>query len=282
MLARRLPSIMPPMTLEERIEASKIHSIAGLLNGREGLVARRPFRAPHHTASGVALVGGGMNPRPGEVSLAHRGVLFLDELPEFPRTTLECLRQPIEDGVVLVSRAAMSVEFPARFLLVAAMNPTPSGFDAARATEQGMNTTAQIKKYLSRISGPLLDRLDLHVEVPAVKLEDLRERQAPESSAQVRARVMAARERQLHRFRGRKGVYCNAHMTARDLNDFCHLSDAAHRVLEAAVKRLGLSARAFDRLRKLSRTVADLDGQDEIGPNHVSEAVQYRSMDRLG
>lgn len=282
MLARCMPGILPPMTMEERIEASKIHSIAGLLDGSRGLLADRPFRAPHHTASSAALVGGGSLPRPGEVSLAHHGVLFLDELPEFSRNTLEVLRQPLEDGRVLISRSASSVDFPARFVLIAAMNPTPSGFDAETASSRGMNTTAQIQKYLSKISGPLLDRIDMHVEMPAVKLEELRHREAKEGSAEVRERVNAARRRQTDRFRGRPGIHCNAHMSARELNHFCHLQPAAQQVLEMAMKRLGLSARAYDRLRKLSRTIADLAGSDEIAPPHVSEAIQYRTLDRLG
>jgi len=282
MLARRIPGILPPMSFAERIEASKIHSIAGLLGGRMGLLPHRPFRAPHHTASSAALVGGGANPRPGEVSLAHHGVLFLDELPEFSRNVLEVLRQPLEDGKVLISRAAMSLEFPARFLLVAAMNPTPSGFNPEVATARGLNSTSEVQRYLSKISGPLLDRIDIHIECPAVSMDDLRHRHAKEDSATVRARVCAARDRQLARFRGRPGIYCNAHMSARELNEFCHLSAPAQQVLDMAMKRLGLSARAYDRLRKLSRTIADLAGADQIGPEHVSEAVGYRTMDRLG
>jgi magnesium chelatase family protein len=282
MLARRIPGILPPMSFAERIEASKIHSIAGMLNGRTGLLTHRPFRAPHHTASSASLVGGGANPRPGEVSLAHHGVLFLDELPEFNRNTLEVLRQPLEDGRVLISRAAGSIEFPARFLMVAAMNPTPSGFDTETATARGMNTQAQVQKYLSRISGPLLDRIDIHMECPAVSLDELRNRHAKEDSATVRARVCAARERQLVRFRGRPGIYCNAHMSARELNELCHLTPPAQAVLERAINRMGLSARAYDRLRKLARTIADLSASEDIGPEHVSEAVQYRNMDRLG
>lgn len=281
MLAERIAGILPPFSFEERIEASKIHSIAGELNGRTGLLARRPFRQPHHTASAAALVGGGTVPRPGEVSLAHHGVLFLDELPEFNRNVLEGLRQPLEDGKVLVSRAAASYQFPARFLLVAAMNPTPSGFDPAKAAEKGLDTRSEMQRYMARLSGPLLDRIDLHVEVPAVKIEDLRSRRAKEDSAAVRDRVCAARERQVRRFAGR-GVGCNAHMTPRELNEFCHLAPPAQKLLETAVSKLNLSARAYDRLRKVSRTIADLAGAEEIGPEHISEAVTYRSLDRLG
>jgi magnesium chelatase family protein len=280
MLARRLPGILPPMAFEERVEASKIHSIAGMLDGRTGLLQRRPFRAPHHTASQASLVGGGSSPRPGEVSLAHHGVLFLDELPEFSRNVLEVLRQPLEDGKVLISRAQLSVEFPARFIMIAAMNPTPSGFDRETAARTGMNTAAEMQRYLSRISGPLLDRIDLHVEVPAVPIEQLRERHAKEGSAEIRARVAAARARQTERFAGRPGVYANAHMTARELNEFCHLAPDAQQLLERAVQRLNMSARSYDRIRKLARTIADLEGAADIGPAHVSEAVGYRTLDR--
>lgn len=282
MLARALPGILPPMSFEERIEASKIHSIAGTLNGRSGLLPRRPFRAPHHTSSSASLVGGGAIPRPGEVSLAHHGVLFLDELPEFSRNVLEVLRQPLEDGSVLVSRAAMSIEFPSRFLLVAAMNPTPSGMEAKDSLDKGLDSYGAIQKYMSRISGPLLDRIDLHVEVPAVPLEELRKRRAGEDSGTVCARVSTARARQEQRFAQLPGVYCNAHMTARHLNEFCHLTPDAQAVLERAMKSMGLSARAYDRLRKVARTIADLDNAEEIGPQHVSEAVQYRSKGRVG
>jgi magnesium chelatase family protein len=280
MLARRIPSILPPWSFEEQIEASKIHSIAGLLNGKSGLLPERPFRAPHHTSSSAALVGGGSYPRPGEVSLSHHGVLFLDELPEFTRNTLEVLRQPIEDGKVLISRSAHSVEFPARFLLVAAMNPTPSGYDAKTAEEQFMNSGAQIQRYMSKISGPLLDRIDLHIEVPAVRLADLRQREAKEDSATVRERVDRARRIQIDRFREMPGIYCNAHMSARELNQFCHLETDAQKMLETSVERLGLSARAYDRLRKLARTIADLEGCPTVNPHHISEAVTYRSLDR--
>ena len=281
MLARALAGILPPMSFEERIEASKIHSIAGQLNGRLGLLQSRPFRAPHHTASSAALVGGGTIPRPGEVSLSHHGVLFLDELPEFSRNVLEVLRQPLEDGFVTVARAAMSCEFPSRFLLVAAMNPTPSGFDAATAISRGLDSPVGIQKYMGKISGPLLDRIDIQVEVPAVPMEELRHRKSKESSALVRERVAAARARQTDRFRGIAGVYCNAHMDARLLNEFCHLDPPAQRILEMSLKRLNLSARAYDRLRKLARTIADMNGAETIGPDHVSEAVQYRNLDRM-
>ncbi len=279
MLSRRIPGILPPMTFEEQIEASKIHSIAGLLNGKSGLLPTRPFRAPHHTSSSAALVGGGTIPRPGEVSLAHHGVLFLDELPEFSRNVLEVLRQPLEDGRVLISRSAQSVEFPSRFLLIAAMNPTPSGYNVNDAMDT-YNSHAQIQRYMAKISGPLLDRIDMHVEVPAVKLKDLKGREAKEGSKEVRSRVCAARERQLYRFRGRRGVYCNAHLTAKDLRDYCTLSDEAQSVLDGAMRGLDLSARAYDRIRKVARTIADLEGTDDIQASHVSEAVNYRNLDR--
>ncbi|MDX2177434.1 MAG: YifB family Mg chelatase-like AAA ATPase [Candidatus Sumerlaeia bacterium] len=281
MLARRLPGILPPLGFEEALEASKIHSIAGALPPKSGLLRARPFRAPHHTASPVSLIGGGPVPRPGEVSLAHHGVLFLDELPEFSRTTLEVLRQPLEDGVVQVARAAMSVAFPARIVLVAAMNPCPCGL-AGHPSRACVCSPVAVQKYLSRISGPLLDRIDMHVEVPAVPLEQLRERRAAEGSGAVRARVLAARERQRERFRGRAGIHANGHMSAKELNEFCHLEPAAQKLLETAIQRLNLSARAYDRLRKLARTIADLAASDTISPSHVSEAVQYRSLDRLG
>jgi magnesium chelatase family protein len=280
MLARRLPGILPPMTFEESLEATKIHSIAGLTgaNGR-GLVNLRPFRSPHHTISPAALVGGGAIPRPGEVSLAHFGVLFLDELPEFPRSALETLRQPLEDGHVTVSRASMSCRFPARIMLVASMNPCPCGYFTDPARECRCSP-ADVQRYHSRLSGPLLDRIDLHVDVPAVKYQELTRGEPGEPSASVRERVVAARQRQLERFKGRHGLYANAQMNHKDLQNHCRLDDATLALLERAMGQMGLSARAYDRILKVSRTIADLAGRDAIDAEAVSEAIHYRSLDR--
>jgi magnesium chelatase family protein len=278
MLAKRLPTILPPLEFEAALELTKIHSVAGL-TGRAGLVTERPFRSPHHTISDGGLIGGGAVPRPGEVSLAHHGVLFLDELPEFDRSVLEVLRQPLEDQKVTISRAAMSLTFPASFMLAAAMNPCPCGFwnDPVRECRC---TPLQIQRYVGRISGPLLDRIDIHVDVPAVRFQELSNESAPgESSAEIRVRVMAARGRQLARFAG-EGIFSNAQMTPRHLRRFCRLDAEGERLLESAMTRLGLSARAYDRILKVSRTIADLDAADEIRPAHVAEAVGYRSLDR--
>lgn len=279
MLARRLPTILPEMGFEEAIETTKIHSIAGRLNGKSGLMRERPFRAPHHTASHVALVGGGAVPRPGEVSLSHNGVLFLDEFPEFSRTSLEALRQPLEDRVVVVSRASMSLEFPASFILVAAMNPCPCGY-ATHPEKRCVCAPQQVQRYLSRISGPLLDRIDLHIDVTPVKVEELQKRAPGEPSSAIRERAKRAREIQAQRFAGRPGMHCNAQMTSRDLRRFCALEPEASKLLESAMKGLDLSARAYDRILKTSRTIADLDGAKRVGPAHISEAVQYRTLDR--
>ncbi|MDK2970761.1 MAG: magnesium chelatase family protein [Candidatus Sumerlaeota bacterium] len=279
MLAKRLPSILPEMTFEEAIETTKIYSIAGHLGGRTGLVRRRPFRSPHHTASHVALVGGGIIPKPGEVSLSHHGVLFLDELPEFSRQVLEVLRQPLEDGVVHISRAQVSLSFPAQFILCAAMNPCPCGY-FGHPEKQCICNPVQIQRYTGKISGPLLDRIDIHIEVPAVKIEELRARPSGETSASIRERVAAARARQTERFAGRRGLHCNAQMTRRDLDDLCPLGAEAGQLLEAAMKARNLSARAFDRILKVARTIADLADSPTIGPEHISEAVQYRTLDR--
>jgi magnesium chelatase family protein len=279
MLARRLATVLPDMTLEEALETTKIHSVAGLLSPGSALVTRRPFRAPHHTISDAGLIGGGTYPRPGEVSLAHGGVLFLDELPEFRKNVLEVLRQPLEDGGVTISRAATSLSYPARFMLAAAMNPCPCGYwgDPGRSCTCGVTG---VERYLSRISGPLLDRIDLHVEVPAVPARDLSTERSGEPSAAIRARVNRARALQLERFARRPGIYANAHMTARDLRAFCHVSAEADALVKHAITRLRLSARAYHRILKIARTIADLAGDTEIRPNHVSEAVQYRSLDR--
>ncbi|HET6578598.1 MAG TPA: YifB family Mg chelatase-like AAA ATPase [Gemmatimonadales bacterium] len=279
MLARRLPTILPSMTLDEALETTKIHSVAGLLENGRSLCVLRPFRAPHHTISDAGLVGGGSVPRPGEVSLAHGGVLFLDELPEFRRNVLEVLRQPLEDGVVTLSRAAVSLTFPARFMLAAAMNPCGCGYfgdplHSCRCAE------VDIERYRSRVSGPLLDRIDIHLEVPAVPYRDLVGAGAEEPSATVRRRVELARVRQRERFRERPGLHANAHMSARDLRRFCQLPEPVERLLREAVARLGLSARAYHRVIKIARTIADLAEAEELSTSHVSEAIQYRSLDR--
>jgi magnesium chelatase family protein len=279
MLARRLPTILPSMGLEEALETTKIHSVAGTLPSGQSLLTQRPFRSPHHTISDAGLIGGGSSPRPGEVSLAHGGVLFLDELPEFRRNVLEVLRQPLEDGVVTLSRAAMSLTYPARFMLAAAMNPCPCGYlgDPLHACSCG---PLAIDRYRSRISGPLLDRIDIHLEVPAVAYGDLAGEQTGETSATIRNRVEQARAVQRTRFRDQRGIYANAHMSARDLRRHCRLSDPVESVLRQAVTRLSLSARAYHRVLKIARTIADLAGAAEITTAHVSEAIQYRSLDR--
>ncbi len=278
MLARRLPGILPPLTLEEALETTKIHSIAGILPAHQALIARRPFRAPHHTISDAGLLGGGAHPVPGEVSLAHRGVLFLDELPEFHRNVLEVMRQPLEDGEVTISRAAATVTFPCSFMLIAAMNPCPCGHygDAKRECRC---SNQQIQHYRNKISGPLLDRIDLHVEVPTVSYADLASVKKGESSAVIRGRVMKARGVQRERFKGR-GIHCNAQMRPKEIQAFCKLAPPAQEILRAAIAELHFSARAYDRILKVSRTIADLAGEETIQPQHVSEAIQYRTLDR--
>ncbi len=280
MLAKRLPSILPDMTIEESIETTKIHSIAGLTQARDSLVATRPFRSPHHTVSNIAMIGGGTIPKPGEVSLAHHGVLFLDEMPEFGRTVLEVLRQPLEDGTVNISRAAMSLQFPARFILCGSMNPCPCGYstDPTKSCQCGPQ---QIQKYRNRLSGPLLDRIDLHIEVPAVPIRELARRDGHgEPSEAIRARVNAARDRQRERYSGIPGIHCNAHLETREMKKFCRLDDSSATTLESALNMLGLSARAYDRVIKVARTIADLAGFDEIQVDHISEAINYRTLDR--
>jgi len=280
MLARRLPTILPSLSLEEALEATKIHSVAGTLPEGHPLVAARPFRAPHHTVSDAGMIGGGSWPRPGEVSLSHAGVLFLDELPEFRRNVLEALRQPLEDGVVTLSRAAMSLSFPARFMLAAAMNPCPCGHHGDPVRSCRCEPVA-VERYHARVSGPLLDRIDIHLPVPAVPPADFSAGAPPaEPSTAIRARVEAARCIQQDRFRGRPGVHANAHMGARDVRTFCRLGEPAERLLRQAIAQLGLSARAHTRVLKLARTIADLAAAPEIDPMHVSEAIQYRSLDR--
>ena len=279
MLAQRLPGILPPLTFDEALETTKIHSVAGLLGGDRALVAARPFRNPHTTISDAGLIGGGSTPKPGEVSLAHHGVLFLDELAEFRRNVLEVLRQPIEDARVTLSRAAVSLTYPSRFMLVAAMNPCPCGH---HGDSQRRCTCAPqaVQRYLGRVSGPLLDRIDLHVEVPAVRYRDLADRRAGEPSESIRGRVARAREVQRARFGARAEVHANAHMTARDLREHCAIGEGGDALLRTAITRLGLSARAYHRVLKIARTIADLDGGGDITTAHVSEAIQYRSLDR--
>jgi magnesium chelatase family protein len=280
MLARRLPSILPPMTFEESIETTKIHSVAGSLPPGSALVAHRPFRSPHHTISDSALVGGGTIPRPGEISLAHHGVLFLDELPEFARNVLEVMRQPLEDGKVTISRSKMSVDFPASFMLVCAMNPCPCG-NYGNPNAECTCTPLQIQKYMGKISGPLLDRIDIHIEVPAVKVAELSQKKPGELSSLIRARVTAAREIQLQRFSQRqKNIYSNAGMQSKEIREYCRIDTAGEDLLKLAMTKLGLSARAYDRILKVSRTIADLAGSDDIAPEHLSEAIQYRTLDR--
>lgn len=274
MLARRLAGILPPLSFEEAIETTKVHSIAGLLRSGAGLLRERPFRAPHHTVSDAGLIGGGTGvPRPGEVSLAHHGVLFLDEFPEFPRDVLELLRQPLEDGAVTIARANMTLRFPSTFMLVAAMNPCACGF-YGDATRECRCTPALIQRYLGKISGPLLDRIDIHVEVPAVPYQELRGNTASETSAEIRARIERVRAAQQAR------GYYNARMPVRMIRKQCALDDSGERTLELAVRRLGLSARAHDRILKVARTIADLAGSETVAAKHVAEAVQYRSLDR--
>jgi magnesium chelatase family protein len=278
MLAKRIPGICPPLTLDEALETTKIHSVASMLTDR-ALVTRRPFRSPHHTISDAGLIGGTANPSPGEVSLAHHGVLFLDELPEFRRSALEVLRQPLEDGTVTISRAAGSMTFPAQFMLVAAMNPSPGsgGFGDA---ERGRASAAAIRRYLNKISGPLLDRIDIHVEVPAVKHETLLRAGAGESSATIRERVLRAREIQQERFAAKRKVRCNAQMGPRDIKAFVPLDAESENLLRMALSELSLSARAYDRILKVSRTIADLAGEEKVDATHLSEAIQYRTLDR--
>lgn len=278
MLAKRLPSILPDMTRQEALETTKIHSIAGTLTGGAGLLQSRPFRAPHHNISAAGLAGGGSTPRPGEVSLAHNGVLFLDELPEFSRQAMECLRQPLEDRRVTISRVSASLSYPCSFMLVAAMNPCPCGY-FGHPTRSCTCSPAAAQKYLARVSGPLLDRIDLHIEVPPVEFDQLSSKSPGESSAQIRQRVNAARDIQLQRFAG-TGILSNAHIPANRLKEFCPLTDAAQSLLKNAFEHMGLSARAYDRLLKVSRTIADLEHSDLIDTVHVAEAVQYRSLDR--
>ncbi|MGC6459081.1 MAG: YifB family Mg chelatase-like AAA ATPase [Akkermansiaceae bacterium] len=279
MLAKRMPSIMPDISEQEAIETTRIHSIAGLLDAREGLVSHRPFRAPHHTISDVGLLGGGTNPGPGEISLAHNGVLFLDELPEYRRSTLEVMRQPLEDGEVTISRAAGTLKFQTRFLLVAALNPCPCGFfgDPVR---QCRCSPRQVENYRAKISGPLLDRIDLHVEVPLIDYKQLSSDEQSESSANVRDRVVHCRKVQQDRFDAIPGIRVNSEMGPRAMRQFCKVSVECSILLEQAMEQLNFSARAHDRILKVARTIADLAGSEELQADHVLEAIQYRSLDR--
>lgn len=278
MLAKRLPTILPEMTFEESIETTKIYSVAGELEPSSPLVSKRPFRSPHHTVSSRGLSGGGSIPRPGEISLAHNGVLFLDELPEFGRDVMETLRQPLEDGRVTISRVAGSLTYPSEFTLVAAMNPCPCGF-FGHPTRKCTCTQNAVAKYLNRISGPMLDRLDLHIEVPPVDYESLKSRGNEETSAEVRQRVNRARELQVKRYAG-TGITCNARLTASMLSEFCQMTDDAEALLKASFDRLGLSARAYDRILKVARTVADLEEKEKIEVSHIAQAIHFRSLDR--
>jgi magnesium chelatase family protein len=280
MLAKRLPSILTPLTFDEALETTKIHSVAGVLDPSMGLVAQRPFRAPHHTISDAGLIGGGAVPRPGEVSLAHNGLLFLDELPEFPRNVLEVLRQPLEEHTVTIARASMSLTFPARFMLAAAMNPCPCGYFNDQSREC-MCTPPMIQRYVSKVSGPLLDRIDIHIEVPAVQYKELRGGAAAEGSSQIRERVMAARLRQRDRFaKAKEKIFANAQMSTRQIRAHCELGADAERLLERAMQQQGLSARAYDRILKVARTIADLEGTESLAVPHLAEAIQYRTLDR--
>lgn len=280
MLAKRLPSILPPMTLQEALETTKIHSVAGKIKDA-GLMSQRPFRSPHHTASSVSLVGGGSYPQPGEISLAHNGVLFLDELPEFKREVLEVMRQPLEDREVTISRAKFTITYPSSFMLVASMNPSPGGYfndpDAPVTTSQ-----AEMQRYLNKISGPLLDRIDIHIEVTPVPFEKLTDMQKAESSIAIRERVIRARELQSERFSSYTSIHYNAQMGSKLIREFCRLDDVSLALLKSAMERLNLSARAYDRILKVARTIADLESSEGIVPAHIAEAIQYRSLDRDG
>ncbi|MDR2680293.1 MAG: YifB family Mg chelatase-like AAA ATPase [Tannerella sp.] len=279
MLAKRLPSILPPLTLQEALETTKIHSVAGKIGERISLLSQRPFRSPHHTISNVAMVGGGSFPQPGEISLAHNGILFLDELPEFNRNVLEVLRQPLEDRHINISRARFAVDYPAGFMLVASMNPCPCGY-YNHPTRPCVCPPGAVRKYMSRISGPLLDRIDIQIEIVPVPFEKISEQRSSETSANIRERVVRAREIQKHRFAGENGLYCNAQMDSKHLHKYAVPDSTGLSLLKNAMQRLNLSARAYDRILKLSRTIADLDGAEDIRSAHLAEAINYRNLDR--
>ncbi|MGB5364372.1 MAG: YifB family Mg chelatase-like AAA ATPase, partial [Aureibaculum sp.] len=281
MLAKRLPSILPPMTLQEALETTKIHSVVGRIKENSGLMGQRPFRSPHHTISDVALVGGGTYPQPGEISLSHNGVLFLDELPEFKRTVLEVMRQPLEDREVTISRAKFTITYPSSFMLVASMNPSPSGY--FNDTEGHVTSSpAEMQRYLSKVSGPLLDRIDIHIEVQPVPFDKLSEERKGESSNVIRERVTKARQIQTNRFKKNENIHYNAQMNVKQIRKFCALDEGSKKLLKNAMERLNLSARAYDRILKVSRTIADLSASETITSDHISEAIQYRSLDREG
>ncbi|HJM16794.1 MAG TPA: YifB family Mg chelatase-like AAA ATPase [Flavobacteriales bacterium] len=281
MLAKRMPGILPPLTLQEALETTKIHSVAGRLLANDTLVTSRPFRSPHHTISDVALVGGGSNPHPGEISLSHNGVLFLDELPEFKRTVLEVMRQPLEDRVITISRAKSTVDYPASFMLISSMNPCPCGY-YNHPEKDCLCSPGIVQKYLNKISGPLLDRIDLHVEVTPVSFSELSSKEKGESSKDIRKKVILSREIQEKRFSKSEKTYSNSHMSSKQLQDFCKLDNESSEMLKTAMEKLDLSARAYNRILKVSRTIADLDDSENIESQHIAEAIQYRSLDREG
>ncbi|QYN51237.1 MULTISPECIES: YifB family Mg chelatase-like AAA ATPase [Apibacter] len=280
MLAKRIPSILPPLTLSEALETTKIHSVAGKLGLESSLMTVRPYRNPHHTISGVALVGGGSYPQPGEISLSHNGVLFLDELPEFNRQVLEVMRQPLEDRIVTISRAKFTITYPASFMLIASMNPSPSGYFPN--DPKNTSTIQEMQRYKNKISGPLLDRIDIHVEVSPVPFDDLSDKRKGESSSEIRARVVEARKIQTQRYKTAEGIHYNAQIGPKQLDEFCLLDDVSKNLLKSAIEKLGLSARAYDRILRVGRTIADLDKSEVIQAHHIGEAIQYRSLDREG
>lgn len=280
MLAKRIPSILPPLTLSEALETTKIHSVAGKLGSESSLMTVRPYRNPHHTISGVALVGGGSYPQPGEISLSHNGVLFLDELPEFNRQVLEVMRQPLEDRIVTISRAKFTITYPASFMLIASMNPSPSGYFPN--DPKNTSTIQEMQRYMNKISGPLLDRIDIHVEVSPVPFDDLSDKRKGESSSEIRARVVEARKIQTQRYKTAEGIHYNAQIGPKQLDEFCLLDDISKNLLKSAIEKLGLSARAYDRILRVGRTIADLDKSEVIQAHHIGEAIQYRSLDREG